>query len=89
MAEDFKNDFEKQLTQSLQYGFVHNTRYSNRLYSPKLVINNPDNSQYVLTDIQESLDNAVSFHFNVAFVTSSGIKLLKAQLLDLAKRGGY
>lgn len=89
MAEDFKNDFEKQLTQSLQYGFVHNTRYNNRIYSPKLVINNPNNSQYVLTDIQEALDNAVSFHFNVAFVTSSGIKLLKAQLLDLAKRGGY
>lgn len=81
--------FEEQLTQSLQFGFVHNTRYQNRLYAPKLVINNPSNNQHVLTDIQEELEKCQMFHFNVAFVTQAGIKMLKPQLLDLANRGGH
>lgn len=88
MSEMNSQYFEDQLDQSLKYGFIHNIKYQNNLYAPKVLINNPANGEYVLTEIQNELKKAQSFCMNVAFVTTSGIGMLKTQLLDFANRGG-
>lgn len=80
--------FEQQLSQSLKFGFIHNVNYQNNLYAPKIIINNPDKGQHVLTEIQEELSKCSAFHINVAFITQTGIAMLKTHLLDFAERGG-
>ncbi|MBM7643601.1 superfamily II DNA or RNA helicase/HKD family nuclease [Streptococcus loxodontisalivarius] len=56
-------------------------------YAPKILINNADEKRFVLTDLQEELLKSTAFYFSVAFVTQSGISMIKAQLADLASRG--
>lgn len=34
-----KNQFENQLRESLQYGFINHKQYQDKLYSPKIVLN--------------------------------------------------
>ncbi|ESR08747.1 DEAD/DEAH box helicase family protein, partial [Streptococcus iniae] len=81
-----QSDFENQLEESLHYGFINQAKFDGRSYSPKILINNPDNNQFVLTDIQQELTRSTSFYFSVAFVTQSGIALIKSQLADLAQK---
>lgn len=76
--------FKENLLESLQYGFVDNQKELNNQYSPKIVINNPKEKQFVLSDIQEELEKSTAFYFSVAFVTKSGIAMIKSQLLDLS-----
>lgn len=80
--------FEQQLSQSLKFGFIHNVNYQNNLYAPKIIVNNPEKGQHVLTELQEELSKCTSFHINVAFITQTGVAMLKAHLLELAERGG-
>ncbi len=56
-------------------------------YSPRLLINNPSTRENVLHEIIEELTTCRSFMFIVAFVTESGLATLKAQLLDLKRKG--
>lgn len=88
MLNDKHRNFEKQLDQSLKFGFLHNVTYKNNLYSPKVLTNNPDTGEYVLNEIQNELKKAKSFCINVAFVTTAGIGMLKTQLADFSARGG-
>lgn len=88
MVDSGKQEFEAQLKQSLNYGFIHNVNYKDNSYSPKVLTNNPKTGEYVLTEIQNELNKSLSFCMNVAFVTTTGIGMLKTQLLDFAKRGG-
>ena len=52
-------------------------------YAPKILINNAEEKRFVLTDLQEELLKSTAFYFSVAFVTQSGISMIKAQLADL------
>ena len=61
MLNDKHRNFEKQLDQSLKFGFLHNVTYKNNLYSPKVLTNNPDTGEYVLNEIQNELKKAKSF----------------------------
>lgn len=88
MSRDDYQYFEKQLDESLKYGFIHNVKHQNNSYSPKILINNPDTGEFVLNDIQTELKKCQSFSINVAFVTTAGIGMLKTQLSDFADRGG-
>lgn len=88
MVHDPYQQFEKQLDQSLKFGFLHNVAYKNNLYSPKVLTNNPSTGEYVLNEIQNELKKAQSFCINVAFVTTAGIGMLKTQLADFSSRGG-
>lgn len=81
--------FEQQLDQSLKYGFIHNIQYRNNLYSPKVLTNNPQTGEFILTELQNELKKAQSFCINVAFVTTTGIGMLKTQLADFKERGGH
>lgn len=88
MGSQKQQFFEQQLSQSLKFGFIHNVNYQNSLYAPKIIINNPAKGQHVLTEIQEELSRCSAFHINVAFITQTGIAMLKTHLLDFADRGG-
>lgn len=78
--------FKKHLLESLKYGFIDREQKLSNQYSPKIVINNPSEKQFVLTDIQEELQKSVAFYFSVAFVTKSGIAMIKSQLSDLSDK---
>ncbi len=79
--------FEKDLLESLKFSFIHNQFVQNQTHAPKLLINQDETKRYVLLDLQEELTKATSFYFSVAFVTQSGIALIKSQLSDLNDRG--
>lgn len=79
--------FESRLKESLGFGFIHNTDYQDDVYSPKLVMNSSETGESVLTEIQNQFDECESFFFNVAFVTQTGIAMLKSYFHDLALRG--
>ena len=79
--------FETQLLESMQFGFIDRVRFRHVTYAPKILINNAEENRFVLTDLQEELLKSTAFYFSVAFVTQSGISMIKAQLADLATRG--
>src|SRR5699024_5021219 len=79
--------FEMQLRESLGYGFIHNTKYQDNIYSPKLVMNDPATGEAVLTELQKQLEQCKVCCFNVAFNTEAGIDMLKSYLYDLALAG--
>lgn len=80
--------FEGELLQSLQYGFIHNLNYKNGGHGPQILMNKPDQGQFVLTEIQHELLKCHSFSISVAFITQAGIAMIKAQLADFIERGG-
>jgi len=82
------NLFEEQLDQSLKHGFIHSSKFQNQLYSPKIVINRPQEGRFVLSNIQEELEKCQSFSFSIAFITKMGLGMLKSYFFDLYKRGG-
>lgn len=79
--------FEAQLLESMQFGFIDRVRFRDVTYAPKILINNAEEKRFILTDLQEELLKSSAFYFSVAFVTQSGISMIKAQLADLATRG--
>ncbi|MGV3304880.1 DUF3427 domain-containing protein [Streptococcus suis] len=81
------NLFQDHLLHSLQYGFIDREIFQEGVYSPKILINDTETHRYVLNDIQEELSKAKSFAFSVAFITQSGLALIKSQLSDLADEG--
>lgn len=81
------NLFQDHLLHSLQYGFIDREIFQEGIYSPKILINDTETHRYVLNDIQEELSKAKSFAFSVAFITQSGLAMIKSQLSDLADEG--
>ncbi|HEM6220874.1 DEAD/DEAH box helicase [Streptococcus suis] len=81
------NLFQDHLLHSLLYGFIDREIFQEGVYSPKILINDTETHRYVLNDIQEELSKAKSFAFSVAFITQSGLALIKSQLSDLADEG--
>lgn len=88
MKQNFSNQYQEYLGESLKFGFINNIDYKNATYSPKILMNDPEHGQHVLTDIQNELNKCLSFSINVAFVTEAGIGMLKTQFSDFADRGG-
>jgi superfamily II DNA or RNA helicase/HKD family nuclease len=79
--------FQDNLLHSLQYGFIDREVFQEGIYAPKILINDVTTHRYVLNDLQEELSRSKSFSFSVAFITQSGLALIKSQLSDLADDG--
>ena len=79
--------FQDTLIKSLKFGFVDNVKFQEGSYSPQILINDPESKRYVLKDIQEELSKCQAFYISVAFITQSGIALIKSQLSDLMDKG--
>ena len=77
----------RHLNDSLKWGFINRQLESHDAYKPKLLINNRDTGDYILTPLLDELRQCLSFTFSVAFITESGLAVLKSQLADLHAQG--
>ncbi|MEJ5918801.1 DEAD/DEAH box helicase [Corynebacterium sp. H78] len=73
------------LRHDLNFGFVDHAVESPRIYEPQLIANTPDVS--MLGALHEELKRSDSFKFSIAFVSATGLALLKQALLDFKGRG--
>lgn len=79
--------FIKNLEASLHTGFIDQQFGTSGSYRPKLLVNNSQKNENVLTSLLEELDHCESFLFSVAFITESGLATLKSHLWDLKRKG--
>ncbi|WP_416825200.1 DUF3427 domain-containing protein [Ectobacillus polymachus] len=77
----------RDLQESLHKGFIDQKVNQSRRYLPMLLVNNAKKSENVLTSLLEELDHCQCFIFSVAFITESGLAVLKSHLYDLKQRG--
>lgn len=75
------------LNDSINWAFINQQQNSLEQYKPKLLVNNKETNDYVLTPLLEELSSCNSFTFSVAFITESGLATLKSHLADLKARG--
>jgi len=76
-----------QLKEGLIHGFIDGTQIALEGYKPRLIINDPNRGEKVLTSIINELSKCDEFLFSVAFVTESGVTVLLNTLQELADRG--
>ncbi len=81
------SNFIQKLEASLHKGFIDQHFQSTGSYRPKLLVNNTKKNEDVLTSLLEELDHCEFFLFSVAFITESGLAMLKSHLLDLKRKG--
>lgn len=86
MSKQTNARFKQELMESIHHGFIDKNQYNTDLYAPKILLNDSETGQHILTDIQESLSQCNFFAFNVAFITQAGIAMLKTQFSDLADK---
>jgi superfamily II DNA or RNA helicase/HKD family nuclease len=77
------NSIKKDISNSIYTGLIDETGVSLEKYRPKLLINNADVGQKVLTSIVNELNACDEFYFSVAFITYSGIITLINTLKEL------
>ncbi|MGL5548875.1 MAG: DUF3427 domain-containing protein, partial [Culicoidibacterales bacterium] len=78
-----------QLRESVEVGFF-DANYSgvgSEQYLPQLLTNNEQAAKKVADQLIRELKQAKHFWFSVAFMTTSGIAVLKQELAELGKRG--
>lgn len=80
-------NFIHSLKDSLHKGFIDHTKINKGNYPPKLLINNTEKNENVLSSLIEELETCESFIFSVAFITESGLATLKSHLWDLRQKG--
>lgn len=80
-------DFLRNLKDSLHKGFIDQHYGKSDTYKPRLLVNNRNENEDVLTSLVEELDSCNSFIFSVAFITESGLATLKSHLYDLKQKG--
>ncbi|MFS0781236.1 DUF3427 domain-containing protein [Bacillus sp. 1P06AnD] len=80
-------NFKDNLASSLRKGFIDQELKVAGTYRPKLLVNNCKKNENVLGSLLEELDRCDSFIFSVAFITESGLAMLKSHLWDLNRRG--
>ena len=74
------------LKQSLEKAFIHHEMPGSDL-DPQLIINQPEEKEFLLSLLQDDVEQCESFFFSVAFITPAGLNTIKAQLADLASAG--
>lgn len=74
------------LKQSLERAFIDQS-VTGTLYDPKLIINQPENKEFLLTMLQDDIEQCQDFFFSIAFITPSGLDAIKTQLADLHDKG--
>lgn len=78
-----------ELRESIEVGFF-DANYSgeyNEQFVPQLVVNDAKNAKKVVDQLERELKTADAFWFSVAFMTTSGVAILKQQLQRLSEKG--
>lgn len=77
----------QEIHNSLYTGFIDKTFPSIINLRPRLITNNRNDHQKVLSVINEELSSCTQFSIAVAFITRDGVASLLQTLLDLSQRG--
>ena len=72
---------------SLKIGFMNKDHIGTSYFKPELVTNRVQKGDTVLAHFLHELETAKSFHLSVAFITESGLAMLKSILYDLKEKG--
>ncbi|NDL68258.1 DUF3427 domain-containing protein [Anaerotalea alkaliphila] len=78
---------QAEIVRSIYSGFVDHQGVSLEAYRPKLLVNDHEKGQKVLTSIINELNGCDAFFFSVAFITQSGVTVLLNTLKELEERG--
>ena len=81
------SEVRTRIEDSLRAGFLDSDFSPQNPFQTKLITNRSGNSPRLSSIISEHLSKCDSFAFQIAFVTSSGLQLLKEKLLVLKKEG--
>lgn len=73
------------LSRDIEFGFLNSSLPADQLHNPVLISNADDNT--MLRAIKEELARSSSFIFSVAFITSSGLAMLKQALHEFQGNG--
>ena len=71
------------LAEKILDGLVNSSFESDEALRPKLLYNNQNKGNTILANIEDELKKCDSFWFSVAFITSSGLILIKDLLKEL------
>lgn len=85
MNED-RQIMQERLMQSLAKGLVNGSISADEALMPSLVYNDYAKGQKVLCTIEQELKHCFQFWFSVAFITQSGLQMLKPVLAELQER---
>lgn len=77
----------EEILDGVKTGIIDRDWDSNEELRPKLLFNDIHTGNTVLSSIQKELNQCISFWFSVAFITKSGIVVLKETLKELKERG--
>lgn len=73
------------IARDVEFGFLDGSLPADQLHNPVLISNTDDNT--MLRAIREELSNSSHFIFSVAFITSSGLAILKQALHEFPGTG--
>ena len=74
---------KSKITEGFHHGFIDDASQYKGNYTPRILTNSRQKSVKVLSTLLDELENCTSFWFNVAFITSSGVKTILQSLLKL------
>ena len=74
---------KSKITDGFQHGFIDDNSQYRGNFTPRILTNSGHKSVKVLSTLLDELENCQSFWFNVAFITSSGVKTILQSLLKL------
>ncbi len=74
---------KSKINEGLQHGFIDGASQYQGNYTPRILTNSGQKSIKVLSTLLEELENCQHFWFNVAFITSSGVKSILQTLMRL------
>ena len=74
---------KSKITEGFHHGFIDDNSQYRGNFTPRILTNSGQKSVKVLSTLLDELENCQSFWFNVAFITSSGVKTILQSLLKL------
>ena len=75
------------LEKSLRTSFIDKNYLSPEEYHARLLYNDPEQNEKIISHLLRSLQNCDEFYFSVAFITMNGLIMLLKVLRELKKRG--
>ena len=74
---------KSKITEGFQHGFIDDNSQYRGNFTPRILTNSGQKSVKVLSTLLDELENCNHFWFNVAFITSSGVKTILQALMRL------
>ena len=81
------SNLAEKILDSARTGLIDSSFESEEALRPRLLYNNQNKGNTILANIEDELKKCDSFWFSVAFITSSGLILIKDLLRELEVKG--